>query len=147
MPTALIIDPCDAFRRQLAGWLTGLGFQVDGISDSNVAMDCLAQHVPDLICLEWDLSPHSGESLLPCIRDDPRTVRVPAFVIAAVASRSAIMRAGLLGIQGYLKKPCQSHELVTRLMQHGLIDAAPHATRSPFGLARRRYSSSAHEPA
>ncbi|MCS6971357.1 MAG: response regulator [Planctomycetes bacterium] len=126
MPKALIVDDSGASRALLKGILVQQGFTVCEAQDGESGLRTLLAEWPiDLVLLDWHMEPMNGPAFLRELRDDPRTVGVPVIVITAEASRSAVVDAATIGVQGYIIKPFDRQLVARRIAALGLTASDP----------------------
>jgi len=128
MVAVLIVDRSLPSRIPLAGFLAELGFDVRTANDGETALEGVAINgLPDLVFFEWNMEPMNGATFLQHVRDDPVSVRLPMFVLTAVASRQSVLQAGMIGVQGYIIKPFDRAEVAARI---AALDLVGHGTRA-----------------
>lgn len=104
MPEILIVDDLAVFRDPVADTLRRRGFTVRTANDGRQCLDALVRHLPDLILLDVSMPVMDGVSTLLSLRSEPRSADVPVIMLTDVAERDLIVKAGRLGISGYVLK-------------------------------------------
>lgn len=90
---------------------------------------------PDLILTDMQLPGLDGYGVLARLREDPLLESVPCLVLSADAHDAHVKRALDAGFDGYLTKPVDLHELVSRIHRHlREIAEAPGDTGSSAGF-------------
>src|SRR6267142_3695154 len=90
----LIVDDDGMFRESLVQNLSDAGFSTIGFEDGPSALSHLAQHVPDIILLDWKMPGMTGIEVLRELRR--QKIEVPV-VFLTVLSDQIYEEAGLLG--------------------------------------------------
>jgi CheY-like chemotaxis protein len=76
--------------------------------------DC---HIPDVLILDLSLPSISGVDLLRAVRHMPKFVDVPILVLTASDSAADQLRASMLGVAHYIKKPFSAREFLQEVGQ------------------------------
>jgi DNA-binding response OmpR family regulator len=108
----LIIEDEPSIAEVVHLYLRRAGYQVNVVQDGKVALETLAQHIPDLVVLDLMLPKVDGLSITRWIRD-----RSDVPIIMLTARRNEADRiAGLeMGADDYVVKPFSPQELVSRV--------------------------------
>jgi HD-like signal output (HDOD) protein/CheY-like chemotaxis protein len=118
MRSILVVDDMAVFREPIAAALRQGGFETRCAGDGREALDVLRQWRPDLILLDVAMPRMDGLAFLTAIRADARFQSLPTILLTAVGERDYILRAGKLGVQGYmLKSQFSLQELLERVRQ------------------------------
>jgi hypothetical protein len=84
-------------------------------SSGEMALELMAESLPDLVLMDINLPGMSGLEVLHAMRMTARTAAIPVFAVSASAMPDEI-KAGLdAGFQAYLTKPFETQTLVTRI--------------------------------
>jgi PAS domain S-box-containing protein len=76
----------------------------------------LARHrQPVLVLLDINLPEMDGYAVLQCLRDDPATREIPVLAVSANAMPRDLERAKAAGFAGYVTKPIDVADLITRV--------------------------------
>ncbi len=111
---AVIADDSATMRMLLKAILERMSIQVVGEAwDGKQAVELVAQHRPDIVCLDVDMPVMNGLEALAEIHASHPEVKV--LMITGSSSREAIMQAGKLGAKGYILKPFQPEKVVQGL--------------------------------
>ena len=79
------------------------------------ALMAIRERQPDLLLLDMHLPDIDGMDLLRHLKADDHTAGIPVLVLSADATRERIERAMTEGAAGYLSKPLNLAELLTRI--------------------------------
>ena len=88
------------------------------LADSGMkAIDTLQREKVDLVLLDFQMPVMNGLKTLEIIRkrEDMKDVRV--IFLTASSDRDTVTKAGLMGVQGYIKKPFMPKDLIERVGQ------------------------------
>ncbi len=69
----------------------------------------------DLILLDIQMPRMDGIKTLETIRSHPEWKDIPVIFLTAAADKNTVIRAGKLGVDGYIKKPFTPADLVERV--------------------------------
>ncbi len=111
----LIVEDERPLREMVAFGLQRAGYRVTEAGDCGAARANIADHLPDLLLLDWMLPDMSGLEFARALRRDDNTRELPIVMLTArVAEDDKIM-----GLQGgaddYVTKPFSARELVARI--------------------------------
>ncbi|HVC37744.1 MAG TPA: phosphate regulon transcriptional regulator PhoB [Gammaproteobacteria bacterium] len=111
----LIVEDERPLREMVAFGLQRAGYSVTEVGDCSAARANIADHLPDLLLLDWMLPDMSGLEFARALRRDDNTRELPIIMLTArVAEDDKIM-----GLQGgaddYVTKPFSARELVARI--------------------------------
>lgn len=108
----LVVDDDAALRELIVDYLTGSGFQVEGVGDGAAFRNSMAQHGADLVVLDLMLPGEDGLSLLKWLRADGG----PPVIIVSARGEEVDRVVGLeVGADDYLAKPFGPRELLARV--------------------------------
>jgi len=110
----LICEDNPMAMKTLAVILEREGFEVDIAEDGNVAMDFLARNDYDLLVMDIHLPYRSGLELVKYVRSD-QGKDTPAIVLTAFSDPQMQRQARELGISGYIVKPFNPVDLISRI--------------------------------
>jgi len=91
------------------------GFRVRVASTSQVALDMVLDHPPNLVLLDIDLPEMSGFELCRRFRAEAATMRVPIVMLTTRLGESDKVLGLELGADDYLTKPFSTRELLARV--------------------------------
>ncbi|MFP5331090.1 MAG: PAS domain S-box protein [Acidimicrobiia bacterium] len=89
--------------------------RLDAAMQGRLGLDLIHQHRPDLVLLDLNLPDMEGRDVLVELQADPTTRSIPVLVISADASGTQIQRLLDAGAAGYVTKPVDVVELLTRV--------------------------------
>ncbi|OHC70079.1 MAG: hypothetical protein A2045_05585 [Rhodocyclales bacterium GWA2_65_20] len=78
--------------------------------DGRQAANLVAEHRPDLVCLDIDMPVMNGLEALQAIRAAQPGVKV--LMVTGSTNREAIMQAGKAGARGYILKPFHPDKVI-----------------------------------
>jgi len=108
---AVIADDSATMRLLLKTILERAAVEVVGeASDGKQAVDLVAQHHPDIVCLDVDMPVMNGLVALIAIHTAQPAAKV--LMITGSSSRDAILLAGKSGARGYILKPFQPEKVI-----------------------------------
>jgi DNA-binding response OmpR family regulator len=90
------------------------GFDASVAEDGNKAIELLAGNDYDLLVVDIHLPYHSGLELVKFLRSEQRK-DTPVLVLTAFSDPQMQREAGELGIDGYIVKPFNPNDLVSRI--------------------------------
>jgi DNA-binding NtrC family response regulator len=118
MPTGksvLIIDDEANLRSTLGIILQRGGYAVRGAANAQEALQILSGSKFDLIFLDLKMPGMDGMQLLPIIRS--QHVETPVLVLTANASLDTAIEALRMGARGYLLKPIDPSQILSRVYE------------------------------
>jgi two-component system, OmpR family, phosphate regulon response regulator PhoB len=95
--------------------LEAAGYQVETVERGDEAELRIAEHVPDLVVLDWMLPGVSGVELCRRLRARRETERLPIIMLTARGEESDRVRGLSVGADDYVTKPFSVPELVARI--------------------------------
>ena len=115
---AVIADDSLTIRQLLAAILAHMGVEVVGQAcDGRQAVKLVAEHDPDIVCLDLEMPNMNGLEALKAIRSQKPEAKV--IMITTVASRDTVARAASAGAKGYILKPFhpdKATEAISRIL-------------------------------
>lgn len=90
-PLAFIIED-DLQLGQIFSLTFSGSFDIELISDGNIALKRLAENIPDLVVLDYNLPGRSGGEILQYIRTDVRLVNTKVIIATADTNQYAILQ-------------------------------------------------------
>lgn len=127
-PSILIVEDDRGIREVMADVLSVLGTVVQ-VDDGDAALDAIAAHKPDCICIDLALPQVSGFSLCAAIRANPTTRDIPVLVVSGRTSVADRTHARESGATEFLSKPFKNRDLLLRVTQLLGQEAAKEVTR------------------
>jgi adenylate cyclase len=98
----------------------------DFCNDPRAALDHVARFQPTVILLDLEMPEVTGFDLLPALKANPRTQRIPVIVLSSIGDPGIKARVFALGANDYAEKAMHDTELLSRLRYHS---AAYHNAR------------------
>ena len=114
--TVLIIDD-DEFVREMAKTILeeNLQYEVLTAPSGMDGINVLIQNTVHLILLDVAMPGWDGFKTLSVIRDNVLLKKIPVIMLTASADRDSIIKASQLKVEGYIRKPFEPDELVSRV--------------------------------
>ena len=113
--TVLVVDDSRAIRQILSRSLAEAGYRVLQAGDGQAGVETAREHRPDLILLDIDMPVLDGMGAMRLLHDDPELRETPVLFLTARTSADEVAAGLGLGAQDYLRKPCESAELLARV--------------------------------
>jgi len=123
MPKLLLADGDEFNRGMLSRRLVNSGHEVITAADGRAALVAAREYHPDLILMHLDLPVMDGRAAMRCLRNDPRTFRIPVIALSATASLEEVTQAAAAGFQACASTPVMLHRLLERI--HELLGGKP----------------------
>lgn len=111
----LVVEDEEAIREMVAFGLGRAGYEVDEAEDCQAARTAVADHMPDLILLDWMLPDVSGLEFARSLRRDDMTRDIPVIMLTARTQEDDKVRGLEGGVDDYITKPFSARELVARI--------------------------------
>jgi two-component system phosphate regulon response regulator PhoB len=111
----LIVEDEKPIRDMIAFGLRRAGFDVDEAEDCYAARASIADHMPDLLLVDWMLPDMSGLELTRSLKRDDNTREVPVILLTARADENDKVSGLESGADDYVTKPFSPRELLARI--------------------------------
>ncbi|SIQ75558.1 phosphate regulon transcriptional regulator PhoB [Solilutibacter tolerans] len=111
----LIVDDEPAIRDMVAFALRKGEYEPIHAGDAREAQTAIADHVPDLILLDWMLPGTSGLDLARRWRKDGMTRDIPIIMLTARGEENDRVSGLEAGVDDYVVKPFSARELLARI--------------------------------
>jgi DNA-binding response OmpR family regulator len=111
-PRILVVDDRDDIRSLIAINLELEGFDVVTAADGQECLDVVEDVGPDLITLDVAMPTLDGFTTAARLRERPATAHIPIVIVTARAQGFDLARGAEIGVDAYLTKPFEPHELV-----------------------------------
>jgi chemosensory pili system protein ChpA (sensor histidine kinase/response regulator) len=108
----MVVDDSITVRKVTTRLLERQGFEVVTAKDGIDAMGLLQERLPDLMLLDIEMPRMDGFELASHMRNDERLRHIPITMITSRTGDKHRERARQIGIDNYLGKPYQEHELL-----------------------------------
>ena len=116
--------------------------------DGRQCLDAVQRRVPDLVLLDVMMPVMGGVDTLLALRSEPRSSHLPVIMLTDAAERELIIKAGKLGISGYVLKSSFSLETLLGRIEDALDGREMDAELDELGVieAPRRLRRSGGAP-
>jgi DNA-binding response OmpR family regulator len=115
--TILVVDDEEGIRTVLRLALTRAGYEVVEAEDGEVALERIAEEVPDLVMLDVMMPGMGGYAVCQTLREQPQTAALPVIMLSA-RTDSRSRQAGLsAGATKYLTKPLAADQLLRHVAE------------------------------
>ncbi len=111
----LIIEDEASIRDMIQFALVPDGFTIIEAGDVTTANQKIANHIPDLILLDWMLPGTSGIEFAKQLKRDPNTKNIPIIILTARAEEDNKIKGFEIGADDYITKPFSPRELSVRI--------------------------------
>jgi DNA-binding response OmpR family regulator len=91
------------------------GYQVFTATNGPDAIALAREHTPDLMVLDMMMPDMNGFETLRNIRDGSATQSIPVIMLTGVSDKDKIRQALDLGIDYYIVKPFEFHDLIAKV--------------------------------
>lgn len=112
MGRILVADDSSDMRHLLSALLTERGHAVRVANDGAIALDLMAQQMPELIVLDIIMPNLDGYAVLREMKDRGWRDQVKILILSAKTAEADIVRGYKLGADGYVTKPFGADELL-----------------------------------
>jgi response regulator NasT len=116
-PYAFVVDDNRLIANSLVQMLGLLGFEARAAFGAPMAIQALAQRVPDVILMDIHIQGINGVEMCRYIRRDPRLAHVPILAISSDNQETMIASVREAGANGFLAKPIEFEELERAVLQ------------------------------
>jgi chemosensory pili system protein ChpA (sensor histidine kinase/response regulator) len=117
VPLVMVVDDSVTMRKVTGRVLERNNFEVATAKDGLDALERMAEVVPDLMLLDIEMPRMDGYELATAMKADPRLRNVPIIMITSRTGEKHRQRAFEIGVQRYLGKPYQEHELMRNVFE------------------------------
>ena len=88
------------------------------LADSGMkAIDALQREKVDLVLLDFQMPVMNGLKTLEIIRKREDLKDIPVIFLTAASDRDTVVKAGMMGVTDYIKKPFMPKDLIDRVSQ------------------------------
>jgi chemosensory pili system protein ChpA (sensor histidine kinase/response regulator) len=112
LPLALVVDDSITMRRVTQRLLERNKMRVITAKDGIEALEVLQDHMPEIVILDIEMPRMDGYEFASNVRNTPETADLPIIMVTSRTGEKHRARAIELGINDYLGKPYQEHELL-----------------------------------
>lgn len=113
--TVLIVDDSITVRKVTQRLLTRHKYEPITAKDGMDALTVMLEHIPDIILLDVEMPRMDGYELATAVRSDPRLKHIPIIMITSRTGDKHRDRALNIGVNMYMGKPFQEHELLENI--------------------------------
>jgi chemosensory pili system protein ChpA (sensor histidine kinase/response regulator) len=117
VPLVMVVDDSVTMRKVTGRVLERNNFEVGTAKDGIDALERMVDRVPDLMLLDIEMPRMDGYELATQMKADPRLRDVPIIMITSRTGEKHRQRAFEIGVQRYLGKPYQEHELLRNVFE------------------------------
>lgn len=111
----LIVDDSRTIRIILSKTLRDAGLTVMEAANGREGLDLMGVHRPDMVLLDIDMPVMNGLETMTAMQGDLDLAEIPVLFLTARTGGEDVARGLDLGAQDYLRKPCESAELLARV--------------------------------
>jgi DNA-binding response OmpR family regulator len=130
----LIIEDSDSIRHMLEALVSARADQISGVSNGVEGLDIAFATHPDLVLLDLHLPGiYSGIEVCARLRANPKTRRVPIFVISASDDPHTVNRVMQEGATRFFPKPFSPREILRAIEDVRRAPQALARPATPFG--------------
>ncbi|MGO4550647.1 response regulator [Lysobacter sp. 2RAF19] len=117
VPLVMVVDDSVTMRKVTGRVLERHNFEVATAKDGVDALEKLDERVPDLMLLDIEMPRMDGYELATAMKADARLRNVPIIMITSRTGEKHRQRAFDIGVERYLGKPYQEHELLRNVFE------------------------------
>lgn len=107
----LVIEDETPLRERMVRMLNYAGFTAEGAADGEKGLEIALRQPPDAILCDILMPVMDGNMVMPILRANPATQKIPLIMITALSDRETYRRFMELGADDFLVKPFASEEL------------------------------------
>lgn len=107
----LVIEDETPLRERMVRMLNYAGFTAEGAADGEKGLEIALRQPPDAILCDILMPEMDGNMVMPILRANPATQKIPLIMITALSDRETYRRFMELGADDFLVKPFASEEL------------------------------------
>lgn len=115
----LIVDDSRAVRMEIRRVMEGLGFDVQGAENGQVALAVLKEGDVSLALIDWNMPVMNGLQLIQRLEKDGRLKTMKVLMVTTRGELNDMIQALEQGANDYLVKPFSRAELVEKLGELG----------------------------
>ena len=117
VPLVMVVDDSVTMRKVTGRVLERHNFEVMTAKDGVDALERLGERVPDVMLLDIEMPRMDGYELATEMKADPRLRDIRIMMITSRTGEKHRQRAFDLGVDRYLGKPYQEHELMRNVFE------------------------------
>ncbi|MCW8932645.1 MAG: Hpt domain-containing protein, partial [Gammaproteobacteria bacterium] len=115
IPTVMVVDDSITVRKVTQRLLHRYDYQVITAKDGVDAIATLHETIPDVMLLDVEMPRMDGFELATHMRDDEKFKDIPIIMITSRTGDKHRERAMNIGVNEYMGKPYQEHDLITNI--------------------------------
>ncbi|MDT8383593.1 MAG: Hpt domain-containing protein [Gammaproteobacteria bacterium] len=115
MPTVMIVDDSITVRKVTERLLKRYEYNIITAKDGVDALTVMIEQIPDIMLLDVEMPRMDGYELATTMRNDTRLNNVPIIMITSRTGDKHRQRALDIGVNMYMGKPYQEHELIENI--------------------------------
>jgi two-component system, OmpR family, phosphate regulon response regulator PhoB len=124
----LIVDTDAAAVEPLRQRLSDAGFGVRAITDGGAADTAMAERLPHLVIIDWNMPGFAALDLIADIRGTRKPHAVRLMLLSALSSEPDVVAGFDIGADDYITKPFSVREVVARVFS--VLRSRPHENTS-----------------
>lgn len=113
----LVVEDEESLLKLESILLTSKGYDVQGATNGQEALDMLSEAHPDLILLDIMLPNMDGFEVCRRIKENPETRHIPVIMLTAKKSREDMAKGHEVGADWYITKPFKSANVVETIQR------------------------------
>lgn len=111
MLKALVVEDEEDIEQLLHDELEDRGYQVVKACNGAIGLQIVAEEIPDIIFTDVYMPVMNGLEFIERLKENPATSKIPVVVVTVMNALATAKKAGELGVQHYLTKPWETHEI------------------------------------
>ena len=124
----LSVDDSSVVRKLVTMILTAEGFKVSTASDGLEGVNKAKEIKPDIILLDFVMPKMNGFQVCRILQKDEKLRHIPVILVTSKGDKVGDKFVDQLGVTGYITKPFQPEELVSKI--HQTLEGQPSAAES-----------------
>lgn len=113
----LVVEDEESLLKLESILLTSKGYEVQGVTNGQAALDAIAAEKPDLVLLDIMLPEMDGFEVCRRIKENPQTKDLPVVMLTAKKSREDMARGQQVGADWYITKPFKSVNVIETIQR------------------------------
>ncbi|NIQ96658.1 MAG: response regulator [Desulfuromonadales bacterium] len=113
----LVVEDEESLLKLESILLTSKGYEVQGVTTGQEALDAIAENMPDLVLLDIMLPEMDGFEVCRRIKENPQTKHLPVVMLTAKKSREDMARGQEVGADWYITKPFKSANVIETIQR------------------------------
>lgn len=113
----LVVEDEESLLKLESILLTSKGYEVQGVTTGQEALDAISGNPPDLVLLDIMLPEMDGFEVCRRIKENPKTRDLPVVMLTAKKSREDMARGQEVGADWYITKPFKSANVIETIQR------------------------------